>query len=66
MPAFEHAVSLGYRYLETDVHVTTDGVLVAFHDTDLNADVRSPGEIIDMTWAELVRRCGWTVANRFR
>jgi len=34
--AFEHAVALGYTYLETDVHATSEGVLLAFHDTILD------------------------------
>ncbi len=53
MPAFEHAVSLGYRYLETDVHVTSDGVLVAFHDADLERITGTPGSLADRSWQEL-------------
>ncbi len=34
--AFEHAIKLGYAYLETDAHATSDGVLVAFHDKTLD------------------------------
>jgi glycerophosphoryl diester phosphodiesterase len=50
MPAFEHAVALGYRYLETDVHLSADGVLVAFHDPDLRRTCGIDGEIADLPW----------------
>ncbi|HAP78107.1 MAG TPA: glycerophosphodiester phosphodiesterase [Acidimicrobiaceae bacterium] len=53
MPAFEYAVGLGYRYIETDVHVTADGVLVAFHDNDLQRTCGRPGRISDLPWSEV-------------
>lgn len=53
MPAFQHAVDLGYTYLETDVHSTLDGVLVAFHDPDLSRTCDRPGTISEMAWADL-------------
>lgn len=34
--AFRHAVALGYRYLETDVHLTSGDRLIAFHDDILD------------------------------
>jgi glycerophosphoryl diester phosphodiesterase len=51
MPAFAHAVGLGYRYVETDVHVTADGVLVAFHDERLDRVTDSQGVIADLPWS---------------
>jgi glycerophosphoryl diester phosphodiesterase len=53
LPAFAHAVGLGYRYLETDVHVSVDGVLVAFHDPDLRRTCGVDGEIASMPWARI-------------
>lgn len=53
MAAFGHAVSLGYRHLETDVHRTADGRLVAFHDPDLNRTCGIDASISEMSAAEV-------------
>ncbi|MDP9464179.1 MAG: glycerophosphodiester phosphodiesterase [Actinomycetota bacterium] len=53
MQAFEYAVNLGYRYLETDVQVTADGVLAAFHDNDLRRTCGRAGKISELPWSEV-------------
>src|SRR5881398_3678213 len=53
MHAFRHAVALGYRYLETDVHATSDGVLLAFHDTALDRVADTQGRLADLTAVEI-------------
>lgn len=51
MPAFEGAVRLGYRYLETDAHVTADGVCLAFHDDRLDRVTDREGVIAELPYA---------------
>jgi len=53
MPAFQRAIDLGYIYIETDVHVTRDGVLLAFHDDDLSRTCGRPGKISELDYAEV-------------
>jgi len=53
MAAFRHAVGLRYAYLETDVHVTSDGVLLAFHDDVLDRVTDRTGNIAETSYADV-------------
>jgi glycerophosphoryl diester phosphodiesterase len=51
--AFQGAVNLGYRYIETDAHVTRDGVIVLFHDDRLERVTNGTGPVKDRQWDDL-------------
>ncbi len=55
MTAFQEAVDLGYRYLETDLQISRDGVLVAFHDDTLDRTTDGSGLVSDHSMDELRR-----------
>ncbi|MDX3642678.1 glycerophosphodiester phosphodiesterase [Streptomyces sp. MB09-02B] len=50
---FRRAVEAGYRYIETDVHATLDGKLVAFHDSTLDRMTDGAGRLADLPWKEI-------------
>ena len=51
--AFRHSVELGYRYIETDVHATADGVVVTIHDADVSRTSERSGLVREMAWSDL-------------
>jgi glycerophosphoryl diester phosphodiesterase len=53
--AFRNAAELGYQHIETDVHETSDGELVLFHDPTLDRTTNGRGNLADCTLAELKR-----------
>ena len=55
LAAFRAAVDLGYRYLETDVRTSRDGVLMVFHDETLDRLTEADGPVSAHTAAELQR-----------
>jgi glycerophosphoryl diester phosphodiesterase len=64
LEAFEIAVTLGYTYLETDAHLTRDGVLVAFHDERLDRVPDRTGAIADLEIAEVeAADAGYTLSR---
>lgn len=51
--AFGRAVAAGYRYLETDVHATSDGHLIAFHDRVLDRVTPATGVVAELPYAAI-------------
>ncbi len=50
LAAFRRAAAEGYRYLETDVRATGDGVVVVIHDATLDRTTDGSGEIGKLDW----------------
>jgi glycerophosphoryl diester phosphodiesterase len=48
--AFECSAALGYLYVGTDVHATSDGVVVVMHDATLDRTTDHAGEIGRLPW----------------
>ncbi|GAA2020320.1 glycerophosphodiester phosphodiesterase family protein [Pseudokineococcus marinus] len=55
LPAFAAALELGADLVETDVHTTADGVLVAFHDDRLDRVTDAEGELARTPWSVVSR-----------
>ena len=53
LPAFELSKRHGYRYVETDVYFTADGVPVCLHDGTIDRTSNGSGHVRDMTLEEL-------------
>jgi len=53
MEAFSRTVGLGYRWIETDIHVTADGVVVCLHDPTLERTTNGEGEVTRLPWREV-------------
>lgn len=53
LAALREAVRQGYEYLEIDVQVTADGVVVVHHDPTLDRVTNLKGHIGEVPWSEL-------------
>ena len=62
MEAFENAINMGFKFLETDIQITRDKKLIAFHDNTLNRVTDHKGYIVNKTWNEIKKT---KVAGKF-
>lgn len=53
MIAFQASYDMGYRWFETDAHLTVDHVVVSFHDSILDRVTDSTGRIDELPWTDV-------------
>ena len=53
MEAFTGAMDLGYGHLETDLHITLDGVLTCIHDDTVDRTTNGSGDVASFSFEEL-------------
>ncbi|GAA4625369.1 glycerophosphodiester phosphodiesterase [Cellulomonas oligotrophica] len=53
LAAFAAAVDLGFGYVETDAHATSDGVAVALHDESLDRTTDAEGLVAELPWSRV-------------
>ncbi|MDG1959570.1 MAG: glycerophosphodiester phosphodiesterase [Candidatus Binatia bacterium] len=53
LEAFRHGIAAGADHLELDVHASSDGTIVVFHDPTLERTTNGSGELRQHTFAQL-------------
>ncbi|WP_223702661.1 glycerophosphodiester phosphodiesterase [Sutcliffiella deserti] len=53
MIAFKQAADMGVDVIETDIHITKDGHLVAIHDATVDRTTNGSGAVADLTLTEI-------------
>lgn len=53
LPAYQESKEHGFKYVETDVSFTSDGVAVCLHDATIDRTSNGSGNINDLTFAQV-------------
>lgn len=53
--SFTAAGKLGFAYIETDVYQTSDGQLICLHDSTLDRTTNGTGDVMNMTYAQILQ-----------
>lgn len=51
--AYEQSIKDGANWIEIDIRMTSDGVLVPMHDVDIDRTTMGTGMVNDLTWQQL-------------
>lgn len=53
--AYEQSIIDGADWIEIDLRMTSDGILIPMHDVDIDRTTTGTGEVNDLTWEQISR-----------